>query len=194
MKARMELVVGASAARQRATSRLECRQRAHSLLSCQTWTGFYQHQFLLLSKWFKIYLFAYQVIKTFGINTPPPCWKRRRSNTYLNDIALSTMWFISPGNGRFTTQLYTRHPLLRFETVPKHWSQFFHRKLKSEFKSALPLAMHEISVSTNFLVFCKFGRSFIPLKTCNLHCMSADHKNNEIKKELISYLILIFRE
>ena len=120
MKARMELVVGASAARQRLTSRLESRQQAHSLLSCQTWTGFYQHQFLLLSKWFKIYLFSYKAIKTFGINTPRPCWKRRRSNTYLNDIALSTIWFISPGNNRFTTQLYTRHPLLRFETVLKH--------------------------------------------------------------------------
>ena len=69
MKARMELVVGASAAQQRATSRLQCRQRAHSLLSCQTWTGFYQHQFLLLPKWFKIYLFSYRAIKTFGIKT-----------------------------------------------------------------------------------------------------------------------------
>ena len=77
MRARMELVVGASAARQRATSRLQCRQQAHSLLSCQTWTGFYQHQFLLLSKWFQIYLFSYKAIKTFGINTPPPLLKRR---------------------------------------------------------------------------------------------------------------------
>ena len=110
------------------------------------------------------------------LTLPHPYWKRRRSNTYLNDIALSTMWFISPGHSRFTTQLFTRHPLLRFETVPKHWSQFFHQKLNSEFKSALPLAMHEISVSTNFLVFCKFGRSVNPLKTCNLHCILADHK------------------
>ena len=50
MKARVELVV---ILRVQATSRLNCRQPANSLLLCQTWTGFYQHQhlYLQLSKW-----------------------------------------------------------------------------------------------------------------------------------------------
>ena len=82
----MELVVGASAARQRLTSRLECRQRAQSLLSCQTWTGFHQHQFLLLSKWFKIYLFSYRAIKTFGIKPPPPLEKEGVATLILTTL------------------------------------------------------------------------------------------------------------
>ena len=70
MKARMELVVGASAARQRLTSRLECRQRAHSLLSCQTCTGFHQHQFLLGKPPFKKSAVFFNIVqKAFD---PPP--------------------------------------------------------------------------------------------------------------------------
>ena len=193
MKARMELVVGASAAQQRATSRLQCRQRAHSLLSCQTWTGFHQHQFLLLSKWFKIYLFSYRAIKTFGIKTPPPSWKGRRSNTNLNDIALSMVWFISPGKSSYRTIIHKtsfirvwRKQFLNIEAIffIGNWS------LKSsQLYPCMRFLFQRIFLSSanqaDLLALWKHATY--------THCMSADHKNNKIKKRIIiSHLILIY--